>query len=275
MFGRPTLKDLLVRYRDSVTPAKRGAESERARLNAMCRHPLARKRAHRVTPADIAAWRDERLRSVKNGTVRRDLGLLSHVFDVARREWGLAADNPVREVRWPPMPRNRERRLLAQFDEAERLLAACRAARNPLLLPIVELALETAMRRGELLALRWEHIDLAARTAILWETKTGHMRVVPLSSVAVRVLGTLGPRATGVVFDGLTGEAVKLAFRRATKRAGLVDFHFHDLRHEATTRLFEKGLGLMEVASITGHRDPRKLRGYTHLHAEALALKLG
>lgn len=275
MFGRPTLSDLLARYLECITPTKKSAVSERARLGAMRRRPIARKAAHRVTPADIAAYRDSRLRVVSPGTVRRELGVLAHAFDVARREWGYKVRNPVREIRWPSEPRGRERRLVARLDEAGRLLDACRRARNPLLLPIVELALETAMRRGELLRLRWEDIDLASRTATLHETKNGYMRVVPLSSGALRVFESLSPRASGSVFPGLTGEAVKLAFKRATRRAGLVDFRFHDLRHEATTRLFERGLELMEVASITGHRDPRKLRGYTHLKAEALARKLG
>lgn len=275
MFGRPTLSDLLARYLECITPTKKSAVSERARMGAMRRRPIARLAAHRVTPADVAAYRDARLRVVSPGTVRRELGVLAHAFDVARREWGYKLRNPVREVRWPTEPRGRERRLVARLDEAGRLLDACRRARNPLLLPIVELALETAMRRGELLRLRWEDIDLASRTATLHETKNGYMRVVPLSSGALRVLESLSPRASGSVFSGLTGEAVKLAFKRATRRAGLVDFRFHDLRHEATTRLFERGLELMEVASITGHRDPRKLRGYTHLKAEALARKLG
>ncbi|MFN2302004.1 MAG: site-specific integrase, partial [Gammaproteobacteria bacterium] len=134
--------------------------------------------------------------------------------------------------------------------------------------------LETAMRRGELLSLVWPHIDLARRTALLPETKNGHARVVPLSPKAVEVLKDLRPRATGPVFPEVSNESIKRAFIRAARRAGLDDFRFHDLRHEATTRLFEKGLAMMEVASITGHRDPRKLRGYTHLAAEALAKKL-
>ena len=274
MFGRPTLSDLLARYLECITPTKKSAVSERARLGAMRRRPIARLAAHRVTPADVAAYRDARLREVAPATVRRELGVLAHAFDVARREWGYKVKNPVREVRWPTEPRGRERRLVARFDEAGRLLDACRRARNPFLLPVVEFALETAMRRGEILRLRWEDIDLGSRTATLHETKNGYMRVVPLSSGALRVLRSLPPRPSGHVFP-VTGEAVKLAFKRATRRAGLVDFRFHDLRHEATTRLFERGLELMEVASITGHRDPRKLRGYTHLKAEALARKLG
>ncbi|MCA1799656.1 MAG: site-specific integrase, partial [Xanthomonadaceae bacterium] len=203
-----------------------------------------------------------------------EFGLIAVILERARREWGLVEKNPARDVRLPPMPRPRTRRLEARYQEAERLLASCAASAHPYLLPMVELALETAMRRGELLSLVWPHIDLARRTALLPETKNGHARVVPLSPKAVAVLQDLRPRATGPVFSDVSNESIKRAFIRAARRAGLDDFRFHDLRHEATTRLFEKGLAMMEVASITGHRDPRKLRGYTHLAAEALAKKL-
>jgi integrase len=92
--------------------------------------------------------------------------------------------------------------------------------------------------------------------------------------MALDGVGGLGPRAAGPVFPDVGNESIKRSFIRAARRAGLEDFHFHDLRHEATTRFFERGLAMMEVASITGHRDPRKLRGYTHLYAESLARKL-
>jgi integrase len=207
--------------------------------------------------------------------VLKEFSHIGVILELCRREWGLIKSNPARDVRLPAQPRPRTRRLEARHHEAERLLAACAASQNAWLVPIVDLALETAMRRGELLALRWELVDLERRTALLPETKNGHARTVPLSSKAVAVLHGLGPRATGRVFAGVTAEAVKRAFIRAVRRADLEDFRFHDLRHEATTRLFEKGLQMMEVASITGHRDPRKLRGYTHLAAEALARKLG
>jgi integrase len=91
----------------------------------------------------------------------------------------------------------------------------------------------------------------------------------------VEVLRALPRSLHGQVFPGLTTEAVKRAFARATRRAGIEDLHFHDLRHEATTRLFELGLNIMEVATITGHKDLRMLRRYTHLKAEELAKKLG
>lgn len=190
MFGRPTVSDILARYLERITPTKRSAASERARLGAMRRRPIARLVARRVTPADVAAYRDARLREVAPATVRRELGVLAHAFDVARREWGFKVKNPVR-----------------------------RRARNPLLLPIVEFALETAMRRGEILRLRWDDIDLGSRTATLHETKNGYMRVVPLSSGALRVLHSLPPHASGPVFQ-VTAEAVKVAFKRAASAVG-------------------------------------------------------
>jgi len=232
------------------------------------RVPLARRFVASIRGMDIARFRDERLRKVTPSTVKRDLVLLGHVFEVARKEWGIHFHNPVRDIKLP-----RDRRL--QAGEETRLLEACREAHNPWLLPVVQLALETAMRQGELIRLRWEHIDLNRRTAHLPDTKNGESRTVPLSTTAVRVLRTLPRSLHGQTFPGVTTEAIKRAYIRAVRRAGIENLRFHDLRHEATTRLFEKGLNIMEVASITGHKDLRMLRRYTHLKAEDLARKLG
>lgn len=106
------------------------------------------------------------------------------------------------------------------------------------------------------------------------DTKNGTSRNVPLSAAALAILQNLPRDISGQVFP-VHFEALKSLWQRATKRAGIADLNFHDLRHEATTRLFEKGLNVMEVASITGHRDLKMLRRYTHLRAEDLAKKLG
>ena len=135
------------------------------------------------------------------------------------------------------------------------------------------------MRQSELVGLEWERVNLPRRTIRLMEgaTKNGHGRGVPLSRRAVEVLESITPEDErhGRVFPDLTTEAVKRAFIRTCKRAGIENFHFHDLRHEATSRLFEKGLNVVEAASVTGHRDPRMLMRYTHLDASKLADKLG
>ena len=267
-----TLKELLERYLVEVTPLKKGAVPETNRLRALMRLPLARHYVAGIRGVDIARYRDVRLQTVSSGTVKRDLVLLGHVFEVARKEWGIHVHNPVRDIKLPADGKPRDRRL--QAGEENRLLTACREARNPHLMPIVKLALETAMRQSELIHLRWEHIDLNRRTAHLPDTKNGEARTVPLSTTAVEVLRALPRSLHGDVFPGLTTEAIKRAYIRAVRRSEIEDLGFHDLRHEATTRLFEKCLNIMEVASITGHKDLRMLRRYTHLKAEDLARKL-
>jgi integrase len=142
--------------------------------------------------------------------------------------------------------------------------------------PLIILAIETGMRRGELLDLRWEHVDLKCGVAHLPLTKNGDSRDVPLSRRAVQILEQL--RAGGVkqerVFP-MTGNAVRLAFEHLRVRAGMSDFHFHDLRHEAISRLFEKGLNIAEVSAISGHRELKMLQRYTHLRAVDLVARLG
>ena len=268
-----TLEELLERYLAEITPLKKGAASETNRLRALMRLPLARRFVASIRGVDIARFRDERLQKVTPSTVKRDLVLLGHMFEVARKEWGIHFHNPVRDIKLPSENRPRDRRL--QTGEEAQLLAACEQARNPWLLPIVKLALETAMRQGELIRLRWEHIDLNRRTAHFPDTKNGESRTVPLSTTAIRILHALPRSLHGQAFPGVTTEAIKRAYIRAVRRAGIENLRFHDLRYEATTRLFEKGLNIMEVACITGHKDLRMLRRYTHLKAEDLARKLG
>lgn len=139
---------------------------------------------------------------------------------------------------------------------------------------IMRLALETAMRRGELVALRWENIDLEDRVATLRDTKNGDRRDVPLSSTAVEVLRGVGPRECGPVFS-VHPDNVTLRFREACRAKGIKGLRFHDLRHEATSRLFERGLNVVEVSAITGHKSLQMLKRYTHLKAKDLARRLG
>ena len=140
-------------------------------------------------------------------------------------------------------------------------------------MPVVILAIETAMRRSELLSMKWRHVQLDKRVVHLTDTKNGDDRDVPLSDKAVTTLTTLQKDGNENVFP-IHFEALKTAWRRTCDKAGITNLHFHDLRHEATSRFFEKGLNVMEVATITGHKDLRMLQRYTHLRAEDLARKL-
>jgi integrase len=269
-----TLRNIIARYLKEVTPTKRGADAEGFCLRAVMRHPIAEIKMSALSSAHVAAYRDQRLSEVASATVNKALNHLSHVIETGRREWGISMpENPVRLVRRPRGSQPRERRLTV--EEEGKLFEACADARNPHLAAVIRLALETGMRQGELVSLQWKHVNLVKRVVHLPQTKNGDSRSVPLSTTAVETLQQLPRSIDGVVFPRLTGEAVKKAFIRTIRRARISDFRFHDLRHEATSRLFEKGLNPMEVASITGHKTLQMLKRYTHLRAEDLARKLG
>jgi len=210
----------------------------------------------------LASYRDDRLASVKAGTVRRELSLLHHIFDTAQRQWGLSiGGNPVDDVRQPIVRDSRKKRL--HKGEQDRLVTELARCHNRHILPLALFALETAMRRGELLSLQWANVDLERRTAFLPHTKNGSHRTVPLTRQAAMILASI-PASDGPVFE-VTVDCLKAAWKRARVRAGIPDLRFHDLRHEAVSRLFELGLSVPEVALISGHKDPRMLFRYTHL----------
>ena len=266
------LVDLLIRYRDEITPSKRGADVERYRVARLLEHKLAMLTLDRLTPGQIAAYRDERLAQVGPQTVRHELNLIRHVLNIARREWDIPLTvNPVAEIKLPSPQKSRDRRLIP--GELEGLLSAWRGMRTAWLIPLVMLAIETGMRRSELLGLQWQDVDLDARLAHLGITKNGDSRTIPLTPGAVEIIGNL-PRDDRDRLFTVTPTAVRQAWDRLTKRSGIEDLHFHDLRHEAISRFFERGLSVPEVALISGHKDPRMLFRYTHMNAQLIAAKL-
>jgi integrase len=282
---RTTLGDILLRYAEEVSPTKRSGKDNIAKLKFLARQRFAALSLANLTPKAIAKFRDDRLAVVSPGTVLLDLATIRSVLNHARREWGMAIENPVEKVRKPPAPPHRDRVLSAQ--EEERLLTALtpgalrngdgrftKETRDHWLKPMVIIAIESAMRRGELLALEWKHVDQVRRTAHLPMTKNGRSRTVPLSSRAIRTLQEIPRSIDGRVFP-ISHWTVEQVFERASKLAGLAGVHFHDLRHTAATRLAEKVPNLIELAAITGHSNVGMLKRYYHPTAENLALKLG
>jgi integrase len=265
-----TLGQLVERYRDTVSPRKRTYQTERLVLNAFLRHPICRRPLSDISTAHFAAYRDERLKCVKSASVKRTLVPIQNLYEVARTEWDLPVrENPLSKLKFGNSDHRRERRL--KPGEQDRLLHAARTCRNWCVAPIVTLALETGMRRGEILAIRMSHIDLAQRALLIPETKNGRARTIPLSIPATELLRQHLP-TDGRLFP-LTANAFRLAWERVNRRAGIGDLHFHDLRHEAISRFFEKGLSVPEVALISGHRDLRMLLRYTHPMAEGILKK--
>jgi hypothetical protein len=269
-----TLGDLVSRYMREVTPKMKGAKEDLIRLAAIRRREICRTAITRLTASRVASYRDERLQQVSSGTVIRELAYLSAIINHARRDWGIQAGNPVAMVKKPPSPKGRDR--IMDLEELERLFTFLQptARRNALVLPLVKFALETAMRRGEILSLRWDHIDLGRRTAFLPDTKNGQSRTVPLSSTASAILQDLPSSIDGRVFP-MSACAVSAAFSRAAERAGIQEVRFHDLRHIAITRIAQKLPNLIELAAVSGHKNVAMLKRYYHPNAAELAIKLG
>lgn len=274
------LSDLINRYQLKVTPRKRSHESERLRLGKMLLDDLAGKVLVDLAPRHIAEYRDRRLRAAKPATVRKELYLLASIIDVATKDWGYPfATNPVRGATFPVANDARDRRLEA--GEAEKLGEALSNTRNPYIRPIVMLAIETGLRRREVLELTWGNVDLERRIAYIPTTKTGVPRTIPLTDAALAVIEGLkkprqdegGEPVESRLFP-ITVDAFRQAWERVQKRSGLKDLRFHDLRHEALSRFCELGLTVPELSVISGHKDPRMLFRYTHLRADDLARKL-
>jgi len=267
-----TLRELVHRYRHEVVAKKKSAQVETIVLDAFARHPICNKTLSALKMADFVRYRDERLEEVAAATVRRQLNPIRHMFNVAIDEWGLPlAENPLAKVKVKGADQRRERRLKpGEFDRLMRVAVACQ---TPHLAAIIEFAVETGMRRGEILAMRWEHLQLDKGLLLIPETKTGHPRTIPLTAKAKWLLSAR-LAASGRVFP-LSANALRLAWERVTRKAGIEDLHFHDLRHEAISRFFEMGLTMPEVGSISGHRDARMLLRYAHAKVEELAAKLG
>jgi integrase len=271
---RTTLGDAIARYLVEVTPIMKGATEDTIRLKAIMRKPIAQWSMANLSAAHIATYRDERLKQVSAGTVIRELAYLSAIINHARREWGISVPNPVQMVRKPQSPQARSKVLTD--DEIAKLLQALEPVgrRSHWTKPAVQLALATAMRRGELLSLRWEHVDLQNRTAFLSDTKNGESRTVPLSSTAIHVLAGLPSHISGVVIP-VKFFTLDAAFKRARKRAGLDDVRFHDLRRTAITRMSEKLPNVIELAAVSGHKSLMVLKRYYRPTAKELAKKLG
>jgi integrase len=268
-----TFGELIQRYIKEVLPFMRGAHADSIRLNAILRRSICKTLMHMLTPSKIATYRDERLRQVSSGTVIRELAYFSSVINHARREWNINTPNPVQLVKKPPSPPGRNR-ILSKEEEVTLLHAAEPIAnRNIYTRPFVILALETAMRRGELLSLHWCNIDLQRRTAFLKMTKNGESRCVPLSMRAIETLQLLPKNIDSRVFP-INFAALETNFKRATRRAGISNLRIHDLRHTATTRLAEKLSNVLELSAVTGHKQLNMLKRYYHPNPELLALKL-
>lgn len=283
---KTTIGEVLVRFATEVAPLRKGGRWEKVRLPAIARTAdFARRRLGQLRHEDLRAWRDQRLKEVKPATVNRELNMLSGVLNYAIKEWSLPLkENPFSLVKRPPPGKPRRRR----WSDAE-LKAVLQAANfdedNP---PTklygqgrlyvgwaVLLAIETAMRLGELSSVHIRDIDLEGRCIKLGDTKNGESRDVPLSRRAIELLSKLmqGRKASDKLFP-MCGDSLGLYYREARNKAKVEDLHFHDTRHEAATRLSRKFSNVLELSAVTGHRSLQSLKIYYNPTASELAAKL-
>lgn len=274
-----TLGKLLEKYKREITPRKKSATSEGYRIGKVVRNDIAKHSIYTISPDDVQSFLDELAgEGVSESGRRKYCALLSHVFNTAAKRWRLKVTNPISSMELPAASKPRARRL--EKNEETKILKLLDKAKNkdgktnPYLAAFVRLAIETAMRRGELLSLTWENVNLRKRIAFLPETKNGDARGVPLSRAAVGVFRGLPTPKQGAVLR-ISMSALRGAWDRTMDETGISDLRIHDLRHEATSRLFEKGFNSMQVAAITGHKTMQMLKGYTHIRPESLVKQMG
>ena len=288
-----SLAEALDRYSREVTPRKKGAAQEITRIARWKVSPLGPRFLSTIKGKDLAEFRDKRRGDGKaENTIRLDLALISHLFETARKDWGMESlVNPTKNIKLPSGSKQRDRRL--RVYEHSFLLDALQNSSQPIARLVVDLAIETGMRQGEILKLSAKDINYKRSTIFLSDTKNGESRTVPLSSKALAVLKNIAHPIDGGRLFSISQDRLIRTIQRAcvvgktnyekhcleTKKIPdedfLVNLRFHDLRHEATSRFFELGLDIMEVASISGHKSFSMLKRYTHLNPEDLAKKLG
>ena len=277
---RTTLLEAIERYEKETIARKGYPEQELQRTKHWKTQPLAKRFLATLRGVDFAKYRDMRMDSGRAAaTVRQELQVVSHLFETARKEWGMEGLlNPLKNIRKPSASNERDRRL--EPGEFERISAELARRGNPYALPAFELAIETSLRQAMLFSLRWEWVDLNARKVCIpmsfrRKANKGVPGELPLSSRAVAILRAMPRAINGQVLDTTTN-AVIMVWKKSLKELEITGLRWHDLRREAASRYFEKGLHPIQVAAITGHRSLNMLlRRYTQLKAEDLAVMLG
>ncbi len=293
---RRTLGDIIKQYQDDCLgddSEKRGAEKEKNHLKIVREDEVCKIKMADLTSADLAKFRD-RMKKYKYApaTIVRRLNLVQTIVEHSRREWKIhLPSNPAQMVKRPagadhkrdrvfqPLKADDARRVNGHKvkSEEELLLDACEKSYHELLAPVVRFAILTAMRQGEIVGLKWKDIDLDRATAVVrgalgTVTKNNEIREVPLLPAAVQLLKGMEGERTGRVFV-IEQNPLKMAFRRATKKADIEDLTFHDLRHIATSRLAKVYKNPLDLKRVTGHKDLKSLDRYYHTTAEELAAK--
>lgn len=223
-----------------------------------------------LTSADVSEYKIKRLRDVTGATVRLELQLLSRLLRWAASEKGIICVDVVKDVKLPPPSKARDK-IIAPHEYSMILDNV-----SDRIKPIITIAYETAMRRGEILSLKPSMINFKRRVIHLTHSKNGEEREVPLSSVALTLLKQLcnGRNDDSILFP-YADYTISQAFRRAVRKCRIYGVCFHSLRHTAITRYAERGLSTMQLQVISGHKSIAMLARYSHIKATSVADLMG
>ncbi len=230
---------------------------------------------HEIKAKDVEEYKSQRLEHVKKSSINRELGCLTTLMNKAV-EWDKLAENPANSVKKFRVQNQRTRYLEA--DEVDKLIGACGGSIKPMVIT----ALNTGMRKHEVLDLEWKDIDLKNNIIYVKKTKNKKCREVPINDTLRDFFEELKrKKRTGYVFskeDGTPYKSLKTAFGTAVRKAGIEDFTFHDLRHTFASHLVMNGVDLKTVQELLGHSNIETTMRYAHLsvgHKKQAVNRLG
>ena len=255
-------KEILMKYWEYAQHHHKGASVEQIVIHALCRGHWVNKPLPRLCRTDIIEFRDRRLLSVKPDTFKRQMNIIRSAARMASEEWGWICTMVLfQNIK---LPKQDERQVRRVTPEMEKMLLDCAdKGKSPLMRPLIILALETGMRRDELLNLRRDDLDLKNKIIYVGKTKNGKSRIIPMSSRAYSVFFSINKEINNRLIP-MSGGAVNSCFQRIKGRTAMNWIRFHDLRHEAISRWFELGFTIAEIRSFAGHSNYEQTLHYAH-----------
>ena len=276
-----SFRDAAIHYMKTHSIHKKIVRSETYRLQILIKR-WGDLSVEKIDKLAVLALRDDLLKMERSGeTINHYFNTISKLFQMLEGDWDISIPNPIKGIKRMPRPLGRTKRVNAKMEE--HLLASCYELSMPLLASIIQFAIQTGMRRGELMGLKWADIDIPNRRAYLHTSKNGEPRQVPLSKGAIAVLQSLNKEDVGQVFP-MSLNVLRNQFNSARAHSKehwndsgfnpFGDLRFHDLRHEAISRMSDLGLNVIELASVSGHKTLGMLKRYTHPSHDAIFQKL-
>ncbi len=269
--ARISLGELITRYRDEITPHKKGRNTEKYKLNFILRHKIAKVKLLSLKAKHVIDFKKDISEGRAPSTINKYIHYIYTVWETAQLNWDITLPyrNPCDLVKKEKVKDKIDR--ILSIEEYQDLLQACTTSNLAFLPDVVEFAYITAMRFGEITKLKTSNINFEKSTALLIDTKNGETRLVPLTSRALEICKKF--RFREKLFD-INRDKFRHYFEQACFRAKVKNFRFHDLRACAITNLFLNGWSIAEVSVVSGHKTWSELKRYTRIQPDTLVSKI-